>query len=539
MLNALPSILTAAAPAANVAVSGTAARRDSDAGTDFSRLMQQQADLRQSDLRQSDQRLAQQRLAQQRLETGRSPEPHPVAPATAAPAQPAETRPATAATPVNAKPPSAAAGPAPSPDGADKASAASAQDDRGFSQADSRAAGNRGAARQNVNANLARARHAALAGSQPAAADGAAVRGGAQKPGSRHGDSETTPDPVDGRSFGGPVPAPDSSPAGALPSPASALSPAADLMGAAGVSVDTLSATAPTAALPAGTGDAASTVSVARAANAAAVAGTDFLGRSGPGALADRATEIRRDDGVPGAARSDTANRDTRRPDRPGSATARLESPAQTPPTAPAPHAAAAAALQTAAGADPQPRPGGDSASTTPAVFGIGTAQSAMPTVGLASTPAAAGAVEARIAVPVDSPAFAPALGAQISLFAQGGVQTAQLQLNPADMGPITVQIALDGNDARVDFQADRAATRELIEASLPALAGAMQDAGLTLSGGGVFQQHPGRQPAPDHSPTTHAQRSGPRDTRPDNGAADLASASRRGRLRGLVDLVA
>lgn len=143
---------------------------------------------------------------------------------------------------------------------------------------------------------------------------------------------------------------------------------------------------------------------------------------------------------------------------------------------------------------------------------------------------------EATIAVPLDSPAFAPTLGAQISLFTRDGVQTARLQLNPAEMGPITVQIALDGNAARVDFQADLASTRVLIEASLPALAGALQEAGMTLAGGGVSQQPSSHQPPPQAE-----QPGGPR--RGEDRATDTAAQPLPTRVhthsRGLVDLVA
>ena len=155
-----------------------------------------------------------------------------------------------------------------------------------------------------------------------------------------------------------------------------------------------------------------------------------------------------------------------------------------------------------------------------------------------ASSPTAV-PVEARISAPLDSPTFAPALGAQISLFARDGVQTARLQLNPAEMGPIAVQIAVDGNAARIEFQADRAATREVLEASLPALAGALQDAGLTLTGGGVFQQHPGRQAPPEPGPASVPARLSAQGTGLDAVAGGLAAANRQRTPRGLVDLVA
>lgn len=108
---------------------------------------------------------------------------------------------------------------------------------------------------------------------------------------------------------------------------------------------------------------------------------------------------------------------------------------------------------------------------------------------------AANGAAPADIvlATPFGTPEFAQALGVQVSMLARDGIQRAELHLNPADMGPISVQIVVDGTQARVDFGADVAATRQAIEAGLAELAGALRDAGLTLHGGGVSQHSRGR----------------------------------------------
>jgi flagellar hook-length control protein FliK len=92
------------------------------------------------------------------------------------------------------------------------------------------------------------------------------------------------------------------------------------------------------------------------------------------------------------------------------------------------------------------------------------------------------------VPVPVDSPDFAAAFGLQVSTLARDGVQRAELHLNPTDMGPVSIQITLDGTQARVDFGADVAATRHAIETGLPELASALRDAGFTLAGGGVTQ---------------------------------------------------
>jgi flagellar hook-length control protein FliK len=73
-------------------------------------------------------------------------------------------------------------------------------------------------------------------------------------------------------------------------------------------------------------------------------------------------------------------------------------------------------------------------------------------------------------------------------VLARDGISQAELHLNPAEMGPVSVQIVMDGSQARIDFGADVAATRQAIEAGLPELASALRDAGFTLAGGGVSQ---------------------------------------------------
>lgn len=111
----------------------------------------------------------------------------------------------------------------------------------------------------------------------------------------------------------------------------------------------------------------------------------------------------------------------------------------------------------------------------------------AMPSVADSPPPA----TPASLHAPLHSDAFAPELGARVSLLAVDGVQQAELQLNPADMGPVSVQIVVDGGQAQVSFHAAQAETRLALEQSLPDLAAALQGQGLTLSGGGVFQQAP------------------------------------------------
>ena len=105
-------------------------------------------------------------------------------------------------------------------------------------------------------------------------------------------------------------------------------------------------------------------------------------------------------------------------------------------------------------------------------------------------------------------------------------------------MGPLAVTIVLDGTQARVDFSADMAGTRAAIEASLPTLAAALHDNGLTLAGGGVFDRQSRAGGQGDHGHRAPSQNGGANAPAPAlAGEPDTATPLRA--ARGLVDLVA
>lgn len=99
----------------------------------------------------------------------------------------------------------------------------------------------------------------------------------------------------------------------------------------------------------------------------------------------------------------------------------------------------------------------------------------------------------ATLPTPLNSPDFTQALSDQVSLWVSKSVtegpMTAELHLNPAEMGPINVKISLDGSVAQVDFAAAALETRQAIEASLSTLSAALSDVGLSMTGGDVSSQ--------------------------------------------------
>lgn len=144
-------------------------------------------------------------------------------------------------------------------------------------------------------------------------------------------------------------------------------------------------------------------------------------------------------------------------------------------------------------------------------------AGAASPVPAAAGAGAAAAPPGSTLATPVHDPDFPDALAQHITVLTRQGVQEAQLHLNPADMGTVSVHIAVSGQQAQVEFAASASATRAALEASFSHLAAALHEAGLTLTGGGVSRDAMPRRQAegPIHGPGPHRSDDGPPDPAP------------------------
>ena len=151
--------------------------------------------------------------------------------------------------------------------------------------------------------------------------------------------------------------------------------------------------------------------------------------------------------------------------------------------------AAASEALQAAKASAPRPGTGENGPSQVVLNHLATGAASASATVAASASPqatAAATVADTFIAQDVRRPEFVPVFSARIATLVQEGIEQARIHLNPVDMGPVSLQLSLDGLQVRVDMTAEVAATRQVLEQALPSLAGALREAGFTLSGGGV-----------------------------------------------------
>ena len=132
------------------------------------------------------------------------------------------------------------------------------------------------------------------------------------------------------------------------------------------------------------------------------------------------------------------------------------------------------------------------------------------------------------IPTPLDSPQWASDFGRQFVSMAKGGVnmpQTAELRLDPPELGPLRISINVVDNVAHAIFVSAHANVRHTLENSLPQLQQLLAQAGISLgqtsvSDHGQPQQAFGDGEGGDHRQTSQAIAIG------DAAGGDIAHAS-------------
>lgn len=125
---------------------------------------------------------------------------------------------------------------------------------------------------------------------------------------------------------------------------------------------------------------------------------------------------------------------------------------------------------------DSAPHAGGLASASSPPVSGDGTG-------GSASLP------QFTLQPPIDSSRWSGALGQRLAMLARTGDQSAQLILNPPNLGKLTVQLSIDNDSASVQFVTPHAAVRDALESAVPKLRELMAEGGLQLVDVDVSQE--------------------------------------------------
>jgi flagellar hook-length control protein FliK len=179
------------------------------------------------------------------------------------------------------------------------------------------------------------------------------------------------------------------------------------------------------------------------------------------------------------------------RPVGDGTAGAELVRSAQAPAAAvfePEPHAAIGAAAGKAlpqAVPEPAAAGAGDPVLLPPAAVDAVpvTTGGVLPT---AAAPAAPGASDVRVAstqvaTPFGRPEWANAMNERVTWLVGQRMPSADIQINPPQLGPVEVRITIQNDQANVYFTAQNSAVREAIQAALPRLNEMLAQGGLSL----------------------------------------------------------
>jgi flagellar hook-length control protein FliK len=113
------------------------------------------------------------------------------------------------------------------------------------------------------------------------------------------------------------------------------------------------------------------------------------------------------------------------------------------------------------------------------------------------------------LAHPVGTPAWQTELATRVVYLVRGAEQSATLNLNPVDLGPVEVRIQIKEGDASVVFTAAQPEARAALESALPRLRELFAAQGLALSESTVLADQGGTanhsQPHPERSHQRHA----------------------------------
>ena len=154
------------------------------------------------------------------------------------------------------------------------------------------------------------------------------------------------------------------------------------------------------------------------------------------------------------------------------------------------------------------------------------------------TNPARGAAAIAHVQAPVGSPAWAGDMSQRVVMLARSDMQSAQITLNPAHLGPIEVRLSIAGGEATAVFSSAHSDVREALETALPRLREMFASAGIQLGQTQVNAQSTGSgggQGDSPSSPASLAQRAEVAGGLADNDGIQVS----RSLARGLVDTFA
>lgn len=123
----------------------------------------------------------------------------------------------------------------------------------------------------------------------------------------------------------------------------------------------------------------------------------------------------------------------------------------------------------------------------------VGWAAAAIPADGAVMRPPAAPQHVATVDAPVGSQRFADQTAQQVTWMAKNGLSEAEIRVKPAELGPISVRIEMNQNEAVINFAVTQPETRAAVQDSLHRLQEMLAESGISLGEANVGGQDQGQ----------------------------------------------
>ncbi|KNC09745.1 hypothetical protein AC791_14030 [Klebsiella sp. RIT-PI-d] len=121
----------------------------------------------------------------------------------------------------------------------------------------------------------------------------------------------------------------------------------------------------------------------------------------------------------------------------------------------------------------------------------VATPSHAMPLMAATPTPTAAHAAAiATVNAPLGTPDWQQTVSQHITMFTRQGQQTAELRLNPENLGQVQITLKMDDNQAQLQMVSAHSHVRAALEAALPMLRTQLAESGIQLGQSSISSEN-------------------------------------------------
>lgn len=121
----------------------------------------------------------------------------------------------------------------------------------------------------------------------------------------------------------------------------------------------------------------------------------------------------------------------------------------------------------------------------------VATPSHAMPLMAATPTPTAAQAAAiATVNAPLGTPDWQQTVSQHITMFTRQGQQTAELRLNPENLGQVQITLKMDDNQAQLQMVSAHSHVRAALEAALPMLRTQLAESGIQLGQSSISSEN-------------------------------------------------